>query len=140
MRPIDTPAFPARSHRAARLTMLAVALLLLAACGGSGSSGFDAAFLENSAIDRAVDTSMCQPLDGLTICAAGGTPVAPATETPRPTRTATFALTGTPGVIPTPTVTSSSNDVTPSPTTTIASGATASPTITTTPEQPTHET
>jgi len=66
---------------------LALALLVAACAGGSGSSGFGAAQqLENEAIDDAVASRGCRAVsdDGLTICAADGADNGPG-ATPRPT-------------------------------------------------------
>ncbi|HEY8516241.1 MAG TPA: hypothetical protein VIS07_12065 [Candidatus Binatia bacterium] len=51
----------------AALTVLAS----LPGCGGSGSSGFDPAFLEGLVIEQALDGRTCLPHDELVICAAG---------------------------------------------------------------------
>ena len=123
MLPSPSPVLSAATRRPVRLlAALAAALVLLAACaGGSGSSGFDLAALEDQAIERAVETSMCQEIDGLTICAAGETLPAPSTATPAPTptRTARHEDTTTPSPIDgTPTRTVEFPDVTASPTTT----------------------
>lgn len=134
MRPRHTPDYSAGFRWPARLAGLAAALLLLAACGGSGSSGFDVAALENRAIERAIETSMCQPVDGLTICAAGQTPLPAATETQRATPTPTAEPTGTVATTGTPTGTPDGPDATPS------ADRTATPTTTTTPERPGEDT
>lgn len=103
MRPILTTLRPAVSAASRGWFAATAILLLLAGCGGSGSSGFDVVAFENSAIERAIETAMCQDVDGLTICAAGEPPPPTATEpvrTPTPTQTIrstpTFARTGTP--------------------------------------------
>jgi len=107
--------------------LAALCCVALAACGGSGSSGFDAIAAENAAIDRALSDDGCEIEGGLTICAAQGiptpptappsasptlSPAAPATPTRTPealpsasaTRTAP-GLTRTPTPSPTPTAT-----------------------------------
>lgn len=56
-----------------RMTLMGALLAaLLAACaGGSGSSGFITAGLENQLIDEALQDRSCVPGEGLTICPAG---------------------------------------------------------------------
>jgi hypothetical protein len=52
--------------------ILAAAALTLAACGGSGSSGFDAApASETEAIARARDAGVCLDFEGTTFCGPG---------------------------------------------------------------------
>ena len=81
-----TCARPLPGRRTALAALLAA--LLLAGCGGSGSSGFDALAAENAAIDRALATMDCTVEQGLTICASTVVE-APAAPTPTPTRTPT---------------------------------------------------
>ncbi|MEW6268608.1 MAG: hypothetical protein AB1689_04845 [Thermodesulfobacteriota bacterium] len=49
------------------------ALAAVLGCGGSGSSGFDPAFLEGLVIEQAIEQQTCLPRGELTICAAGAT-------------------------------------------------------------------
>ena len=124
---------------------LAAALLalLLAGCGGSGSSGFDAVAAENDAIDQALDNTSCVTEGGLTICASGEVETPPTPPTAEPSFTATpqavgsATPTGTQLAERTPTPTGTPFFATP--TTTRAPGTpTASPTRTATlaPAQP----
>ena len=77
---------------------------VLAACGGSGSSGFD--FAENVAIDDALGQERCVDFEGLMICPAdSGTP--PVADSPTPTPTFTFTPTLPPA---TPTATTAGVD------------------------------
>lgn len=55
--------------------MWPILALVLAACGGSGSSGFDITS-ENAAIERALETQECVVFEGLMVCPADA--VAPA--------------------------------------------------------------
>jgi hypothetical protein len=74
--------------------------LLLAGCGGSGSSGFDALAAENDAIDRAIEGQDCTVENGLTICASTGSEPAPsATPTPTATQFVDATVTGTPSAM-----------------------------------------
>lgn len=58
--------------RTRRLSLLFVLTTLLAACGGSGSSGFDVApGLEAPLIERAIAENRCVEGDGLLICPSG---------------------------------------------------------------------
>jgi hypothetical protein len=92
-----TPTAAARHLR--RLT--AILAVLLAACGGSGSSGFDLA-AENRTIDRVLTTEQCETIDGLQICTSSSGPVAP---TATPTAEISKTATSTPVPVPSGTVT-----------------------------------
>lgn len=88
------PTPTAATRRLRRLT--AIVALLLAACGGSGSSGFDA-LAENRAIDRVLATEQCETIDGLQICTSSRVPA-----TPSRTPTAAVSQTATPSESPFP--------------------------------------
>jgi hypothetical protein len=75
--------------------LVAIVAFLLAACGGSGSSGFDAA-AENRTIDRVLATEQCETIDGLQICTSSSGPA------PSPTPTAQIGQTATPSETPFP--------------------------------------
>lgn len=110
---------------------IACALIAAACVGGSGSSGFDLRAVEDRAIDRALDTSQCQPADGLDICVAGGSDSLPAT----PTVTPTPSSTPTPGT-PTPTMVVPGASPTPTPSLPIDGLPSFTPTPTALPEPP----
>lgn len=126
-------AMPRRSYTALRMLIAFAAAALVAACGGSGSSGFDLA-AENAAIDKALDTGTCQMDQGLTICASGATSsptMPPASPTPTTTVAPTDSATPTAtqrGITPTATTTASSVTGTPTPTGTPPSAPTSTPT------------
>lgn len=94
----------ASSIRRGAAALLALVLAaLMAACGGSGSSGFDALAAENRAIDRVVRGQGCTVENGLTICASGASespPPASATPSPTGTPAPVPSVTGTPGAMP----------------------------------------
>jgi hypothetical protein len=94
-----------------RWVIAALCAALLAACGGSGSSGFDGVASENTAIDQALDSNGCVTERGLTICASGDVAIPP-TPPPSPTGTPISQSTGT----PTPTGTPGRASPSPSPT------------------------
>lgn len=96
-----------------------VALLLaalLAACGGSGSSGFDGIAAENAAIDRALSEDACTVEGGLTICPSGGVPPPPTvgpSATPTPSGSPAPIMTATITPLATPTTTRAPGSPTP---------------------------
>lgn len=64
-----------RTMRVRRLASLLVLTIALAACGGSGSSGFDVApGLEATLIERAIAENRCLEEDELVICPSGVAP------------------------------------------------------------------
>ncbi|HUI25700.1 MAG TPA: hypothetical protein VL403_06400 [Candidatus Kryptonia bacterium] len=117
-------------------------LLSLAACSGSGSSGFDALPGESAAIEQALDEQHCVQSDKLTICPADAGPsrIATPSSTPTPTATPTaFVPAASPTQFSAPTTTATAartfvsspaatTTATPTPLTTPA--AISSPTVT----------
>jgi hypothetical protein len=96
LRPSGVHASVARSISSLPLRfLLALISLALAACSGSGSSGFDVSS-ENTAIDQALSQQQCVDFEGLTICPANSGPIVPSNPpTPTPTSTNTPTTTKT---------------------------------------------
>lgn len=105
--------------------LLSTLAFVLAACTGSGSSGFDIN-AEGAAITQALQEQRCVDFEGLTICPADvtPTPVNP-TTTPTPTATPSPFTTPTlgPGPTASPTIVPSTRVPTP------AASATATPVV-----------
>lgn len=126
---------PRRTMPGWRSLLALLCVLVLAGCGGSGSSGFDGIAAENAAIDNALQSGGCVTERGLTICAATDVETPPteptATETPvaaaSPSATGTVPFDAT--VTPTPTYAAATTTATRPP----AATETGTPTRTTTP-------
>ena len=63
-------------HAGKRVSTRLLVLLLIAGCGGSGSSGFDLTS-ENAAITQALEGNRCVASGELTICPSGASPTLP---------------------------------------------------------------
>jgi hypothetical protein len=75
-------------------------VLLLAGCGGSGSSGFDSSFAEGALIDRAIAEQRCVQGDGdLTICPSGAAVANPIGGLPGPSELRIVATLGGDGMV-----------------------------------------